>query len=160
VDSATRLAQDQRGSVSGGKIHMEANAMEQRNRGVILTLCAIGFVLVAISNLLKPVMADAQTGFVFFGTRTTGLANDFLGPLFANILLLYAIGIWWMRKFALPMGIGYAIYVIENLFLFSIFHRHDLNGPPIIFNVIFVVGAIGISVGTAMILWRRRAELS
>jgi hypothetical protein len=138
----------------------EATPMEQGKRGAILTVCAVLFALLALSNLMKPVMADAQTGFVFFGARTSGLANNILGPLFANVLLLYVIGIWWMKKFALPIGIAYAVYVIENLFLYTAIHRHDPHPPSLLFTVIFIVGAIGISTGTAMILWRRRADLT
>jgi hypothetical protein len=32
------------------------------------------YALLAVSNLLKPVLADAHTGFVFFGHRLSGVA--------------------------------------------------------------------------------------
>ena len=76
----------------------------ERKRGWFLTTVAALFILLAISNFLKPVMANAHTGFVFFGHRLSGIPNDILGPVFGLILIAYAIGIWQLRRFALPLG--------------------------------------------------------
>jgi hypothetical protein len=87
--------------------------MNERRRGTTLTIFAILFALLAISNLLKPLhVGGAQTGFVFLGTRTGGIANLILGPLFGLILAAYALGIWRMRRYALPLGYAYFAYVI------------------------------------------------
>lgn len=56
--------------------------MGQGNRGWFLTTVAVLVVLIAVSNFLKPVLASSQTGFVFLGTRLSGLWNDTLGPVF------------------------------------------------------------------------------
>jgi hypothetical protein len=46
-------------------------AMEQGKRGLALTICALGFGLLAISDLTKPLSQshDPQAGLVFFGTN-------------------------------------------------------------------------------------------
>ncbi len=76
---------------------------------------AVLFVVLAISNFLKPFHLDSRAGFVFFGVKTSGITNDILGPVFGVWLLVYAIGIWRMRRWALPLGYAYAAYVITNL---------------------------------------------
>ncbi len=89
-------------------------------RGAVLTVFAVLFVVLAISNFSKPFHLDPRAGFVFFGVKTSGIANDILGPAFGVWLLVYAIGIWRMRPWALPLGYAYAAYVITNLVLFTI----------------------------------------
>ena len=131
--------------------------MEQK-RGWFLTTVAALFILLAISNFLKPVMANAQTGFVFFGHRLSGIPNDILGPVFGVILIAYAIGIWQMRRFALPLGWGYAAYVVANGVLFSMYSTD--KPPSAMFMVATAVLGLGIPIGSAIVLTKRRAELS
>src|SRR5262245_28471614 len=87
-----------------------------------LTVFAVLFALLAVSDFLKPFQfgGPEHTGFVLFGQRTTGMTNTIVGPLFGAYLLLYAAGIWGMRRWALPMGIGYMAYVMLNLVLFPL----------------------------------------
>jgi len=84
------------------------------SRGAVLTVFAVLFVVLAISNFSKPFHLDSRAGFVFFGVKTSAIANDILGPAFGVWLLVYAIGIW-----RLPLGYAYAAYVITNLVLFT-----------------------------------------
>jgi hypothetical protein len=99
-----------------------------RERGPSLTIAAVLFALLGISNLLKPLqIGGQQTGFVFFGQRLAGTANTILGPLFGIALLAYAVGIWRMRRWALPLGWGYAGYVLVNLFLFTVRNPEGLR---------------------------------
>jgi hypothetical protein len=94
--------------------------MPQAQRGRALTIFAILFGLLAVSNLLKPFQFGGEhTGFVFFGSRLSGIANTIIGPLFGIFLAVYAYGIWNMRRFALPMAHAYATYVILNLIFFT-----------------------------------------
>lgn len=134
--------------------------MADSQRGIWLTICAICFTLLAVSNLLKPLhLLGENTGFVFFGTRLSGVANAIIGPLFGVFLLLYAAGIWTMRRFALAMAHAYATYVIINLVLWQ---SNDPNaGDPrhIAFGLVYAVVAIGVSLGAAVALTRRKAEL-
>jgi hypothetical protein len=137
--------------------------MPTSKRGRALTVFAILFGILAISNLLKPLQlgGDQQTGFVFFGQRLGGTANAIAGPLFGLYLLVYAAGIWGMRRFALPMGIAYAAYVIINLVLFP-FRTPPPPGAGVgyqVFGAVYAVIAIGVSGWAVRLLQQRRAEL-
>src|SRR5713226_10526786 len=103
--------------------------MTDRRRGAILTVFAMGFALMAISNFSKP-LSGGRGGFVLLGTRLTGVPNMIFGPLFGAILGVYAYGIWTMRKFALPIAYFYAAYVILNLILYSAKHHGELGTSP------------------------------
>jgi len=133
--------------------------MEQANRGAALTTFAILFVVLAISNFLKPLQLDAQTGFVFFGTRLTGTANLIMGPLFGIFLAEYAAAIWNMRRYALWMGSRYAIYVVLNLIFFNLKYGAGASGGWL-FAIVYLVIAVGVSSGSAYVLYRRKAELT
>lgn len=141
--------------------------MGRSRRGWFLTTVAVLFVLVAISNLLKPVLADAQTGFVFFGHRLSGLANDILGPLFGAILLTLAILIWRMQHLALPLAWIYSAYVASNVILFAIVDPGGAAVPGgvstahgrMILSVTFAAVGIGVPLATSVVLTRRKAEL-
>ena len=100
--------------------------MGQKSRGATLTILAILFALVAITDILKPLHLEGPTtGLVFFGKRLAGTPDAILGPLLGIILLIYAAGIWRMRRYALGFGFAYAIYVTINLALFQM-----RNPPP------------------------------
>ncbi len=101
--------------------------MARKSRGVTLTIFAVLFAILAISNFLKPFHLDPSAGFVFLGTKLTGAANAIMGPLFGIILLVYAYGIWAMRKFALPIAYFFCPWVILNMILFTMKNR---NAPP------------------------------
>jgi len=135
--------------------------MAQAQRGTALTVFAILFALLAISNLLKPFqLGGDQTGFVFFGQRLSGTANTIIGPLFGLFLAAYAFGIWTMRRWALPMGHAYATYVVLNLILYSFRGTYPDTVSYKIFTVVYAAIAIGVSVGAAVLLTQRKAELT
>jgi hypothetical protein len=135
--------------------------MATANRGQALTIFAILFGILAISNLLKPLqIGGAQTGFVFFGQRLSGSSNLLLGPLFGLFLLAYAYGIWNMRRFALPMSHAYALYVFLNLFLFSMRNEQPPGVGYVVFGVVYSIVALGVALGSAILLTRRKAELT
>lgn len=133
--------------------------MANAPRGRALTVVAILFALLAVSDLMKPLELSPEEGFVFFGHRLKGTANAVAGPLFGVFLLVYAWGIWGMRRWALPMGVLYAAWVIVNLVTFRLWGPVQEGVGYAIFGVVYAVVAIGVSVGTARALARRRAEL-
>jgi hypothetical protein len=139
---------------------VEDEHMPQAQRGRALTVFAILFAVLAISNFLKPLQIGEQTGFVLFGARLSGTANTIAGPLFGLFLAIYAYGIWNMRRFALPMSHAYATYVILNLILFSFRTPTPDTVGYQIFGVVYSAVAIGVSVGAAVLLTKRKAELS
>ncbi len=129
-------------------------------RGPLLTTAAVLFGVLAGSNLLKPFqILGPQTGFVLFGERLEGTANAVAGPLFGLYLLVYAIGIWGMRRWALPMAWLYALYVVVNLVLFSFRTESPPGVGYKIFGLVYMLIAIGVSGGAAWLLSRRKAEL-
>ena len=133
--------------------------MADSSRGGVLTICAVLFALLAVSNFLKPLHLDPNAGFVFLGVKTHGIANAILGPAFGALLAAYAFGIWRMRRWALPIAYAYAAYVILNLSLFSIRNAGSPGQPPPVFMAGYIVVAIGVSAGSAVLLHRRRHEL-
>ncbi|MBI3300768.1 MAG: hypothetical protein HYZ72_01620 [Deltaproteobacteria bacterium] len=135
--------------------------MAEANRGQALSIFAVLFALLAASNLLKPFQIGGdQIGFVFFGQRLTGTANAIAGPLFGLYLLVYAIGIWRMKRFALPMGHAYATYVVLNLLLFIGKNPRPPGVGSLIFGIVYAVVAVGVSCGAAYLLTKRKAELT
>src|SRR5437879_6413468 len=136
--------------------------MASEQRGPALTTFAILFVMLAVSNLLKPLqMGGAQhTGFAFSGQPTTGTAQRALRPLFGIYLLVSAVGIWRLRRFALPMGYAYAAYVIVNLIAFTVRGESQPGVGYVIFSIVYSLVAIGVSSGAALLLTRRKAALA
>jgi hypothetical protein len=133
---------------------------DSSKRGQVLTVFAILFALLALSNFSKPIQLSADQGFVFFGQRLSGFWNAVLGPLFGVFLLVYAYGIWNMKRFAMPMSHAYATYVILNLIIFSMSNPRPATAGEQIFVVVYAIVAIGVSVASAVILTKRKDELS
>jgi len=133
--------------------------METAQRGRTLTIFAVLFALLSISNFLKPLELHGA-GFVLFGRRLSGTPNAIAGPLFGAFLLTYAIGIWNMRRWAVPMAYAYATYVIANLALFRLRNTPPPGAGPMIFGLVYIAVAVGVSSGAAYLLSRRRDALS
>ncbi len=132
-------------------------------RGTFLTIAAVLFAVLAVSNLLKPMEFNADHGFVFLGSRLKGTLNMVIAPLFGLYVLIYALGIWRMKRYALLMGRVYAAYVIVNLILFQIWGPKPQGVEPLqyaLFGLLYALVAIGLSSGTAYVLGTRQAELS
>jgi hypothetical protein len=131
-------------------------------RGRALTVAAVLFAALAVSNLAKPWrLGGEQTGFVFLGERLSGTANAVAGPVFGVALLAYAAGIWGLRRWALPLGVAYATYVTLNVALFP-FRTPPPPGAGAgwrVFGLVYAAVAIGVSAGTVRLLVRRREEL-
>jgi hypothetical protein len=129
-------------------------------RGRLLSIFAVLFVLLAISDLLKPFgFEGGETGFVFLGRRLSGAANAIMGPLFGIYLLLYAYRIWRMERSALVMGYVYAAYVIINLILFNLRNPVPPGIGYLVFGIVYSIIAIGVSSGAVYLLSTRRALL-
>jgi len=134
--------------------------MARPDRGPLLSVFALLFGLLAVSNFMKPLAGKpGEVGFVFFGQRLAGTPNAIICPLFGLFLLVYAVGVWRMRRYALPMGIAYAAYVIVNLVLFNV-RDPNPNRQGLLFGVLYSLVAIGVSGGAAYLLARRRATLT
>ena len=136
--------------------------MAIKSRGATLTIFAMLLALMAISNFGKPFSDHPGVGFVFLGTRLSGLPNMIVARIFRITLAVYVYGIMAMRKFALPIGIFYAAYVIINMPLFIL--KYDgtavMQEHSWAYLVPYPFVAIGVSSGAAWLLYRRRAELA
>jgi hypothetical protein len=131
-------------------------------RGPFLSVMASLFGLLALSNSLKAVqhMVADRLGFVFFGIRFESVAaNLLLGLPFALLLAAYARGLWTMRRWVVPISIGYAFYVPTNLVLFWFFDARA-EPRPVMFIVVYLFFALGGSIGTALYLCWHRERLS
>ena len=73
-----------------------------------------------------------------------------MGPLFGFLLLVYAYGIWTMRRWALPVAYIFTGWVIVNTVLFSMKNRDDPHP-----SVVFAIGSTAIGIG---IRSRRRSS--
>ena len=125
----------------------------------LLTLCGVLFCALAISNFLKPFEFDAHQGFVFFGMRQHGTWNLVLGPLAGLFLAIYGAGVLRLRAYALPLSRIYAAYVIVNLVLWNVRMPAAAN-PSMLFGILYLVVAIGVSSGSAYLLWKNRTQLT
>ncbi|MDO8432844.1 MAG: hypothetical protein Q7S58_10605 [Candidatus Binatus sp.] len=121
-------------------------------RGWFLTVMAVLFVVLAVSNFTKAIQYKnnpAVGGLVVFGYKLQGVGiNAVAGPLFGLILLAYAFGLWRMRPWVIPLSVIYAFYVPYNLVLFWFLHT-DAR-PSVQFIVQYLAIALTGSVGTAL----------
>jgi hypothetical protein len=141
-------------------------------RGGFLTVMAFFLVLAGSVDLLKAFSKPAPpgqkmmgmdapaTGIMFLGVLHTGPSATILGVLLAAILFFYAIGIWRMKRYAITLAWSYAAYVILNVTLFIIRNPPPRTRSAILFAVVYLIGAITLTVSTAISLTRRRSELS
>jgi hypothetical protein len=131
--------------------------MANSRRGTALTVLAILFAILAVSDILKPLHLEGPTtGLIFFGKRLSGAPNAILGPILGIVLLIYAAGIWRMSRYALYLGYAYAIYVTINLILFSARNPPLTSQSEIIIGIVYIVFALALSWGTPVLLSRRQ----
>ena len=135
--------------------------MANSKRSTALTVIAILFAILAVSDILKPLHLEGPTtGLVFFGKRLSGMPDAILGPILGIFLLTYAAGIWWMRRYAMFLGYAYAIYVTINLILFSARNPPPASRGEMIFGVAYIVFALAFSWGTVVLLSRSKTDLT
>jgi hypothetical protein len=150
-------------AVLGSRTLARSFFMARHDRGPLLTAVSVLFTLLALSDIAKPLEASMETGlrpgFVLLGHRLSGMPNMIVGPLFGLYLLVYAAGIWRMRRWALPMGAVYTAYVVTNLILFTV-RDPDPWREGVLFGAIYAVVAIGVSSGALWLLARRREGLT
>ncbi len=131
---------------------MDETKSNTASRGSFLTVMAVLFVVLALSNFTKAIQYQhdpAVGGLVVFGYKIQGVgANAIAGPLFGLILLAYAYGLWKLRPWVKTLSVIYAFYVPYNLVLFWFLHT-DAR-PSVRFIVQYLAIALIGSVGTAL----------
>jgi len=137
---------------------------DKQTRGVFLSVVAVLFAVLAVSNTSKALqhLADpSHLGIVIFGIRFESvLSNVILGPLLGALLAAYAYGLWTLRPWVVPLSIFYAFYVPLNLVLFWYHHVGPDPAPPLGFMLVYFAVALTGSVGTALYLAYHRDKLA
>ncbi len=123
---------------------------------LLLRSFALLFALMALSNVLKPFAYTETTGFVLLGQRLAGTPNVIAALAFSAFLSTYAWAIWTEKKFAVTMGTTYAAYVIVNLVMWN-FRKPEGADMPMLFVIPYLISAIGVSSGAAVVL-RKHAD--
>ena len=130
-------------------------------RGTFLTVMAILFVVLAVSDFTKVLQHagnPAVGGLVILGHKfTRPIATLTLGPLFGLMLLTYAYGLWNMKAWVILIAVPYAFYVPANMVLF--WSLHQLPPPTERFIVFYLFVSLTGSVGTALYLAFRKDQL-
>lgn len=144
----------------------------RNRRGGFLTLMAVLFALGMLVDVLKALskplpsgykVAGLQmppTGIVVLGVRHAGAGTGTLALLVAAVLFFYSVGIWRMRRYALVMAWLFAAYAIVNVTLFTVRNPAPPTPGAMIFAIVYLLGAIILTLGTALVLTRRRGDLS
>jgi hypothetical protein len=144
----------------------------RNRRGGCLTVVAVLFALAMLVDVLKALskppppgytVAGLQmppTGIVVLGVRHAGAGARILALLVAAVLLLYVVGIWRMKRYALTIAWLYAAYVILNVTLFIIRNPAPPTAGAVIFTIVYLVVAITLTLSTAIVLTQRRGDLS
>ena len=120
------------------------------------------FVILAISDFTKTLqhMRNPGLGLVLLGHRLEAPgANIIAGNLFGIFLLIYAVGIFRMRAWVLPIAIVYAFWVPVNEVMFWFLHGAGQH-PTIRFIGFYLFISLGGAIGTALYLTYHRARLS
>jgi hypothetical protein len=141
---------------------VENSGTASRQRGIFLTVMAILFVVLAISDFTKALQhanEPAVGGLVILGHKfTRAFATLTLGPLVGLFLLAYAYGVWNLKQWVIPLSVFYAFYVPTNMVMF--WSLHQLNPPTVRFIVFYLFVSLTGSVGTALYLAFHRDQLS
>lgn len=132
--------------------------MDEPPRDRVFCGLAICFWLLAVSNLLKPLQFHGEGAFVLLGTRLAGGDNLPWSLAFAAYLVVYGLGLWYMKRFALGLAHAYAIYVILNSAMYWRYNPPSGSGETILAVVYTLIAMTG-SAGTAVLLSMRRDEL-
>ena len=136
---------------------------ERRERGLFLTVVAILFAVLAVSNASKALQHlgnPSHLGIVILGVRFESFASNLiLGPLLGAVLAAYAYGLWTLKPWVAPLSVVYAFYVPFNLVLFW-YRQVDPVIPPLLFIVGYLAIALTGSVGTALYIAYHRDKLT
>ena len=136
---------------------------EARQRGPFLTVMAVLFAVLALSNATKALQFErdpGHMGLVVFGSRFESFASNLiLGPLTGLVLAAYAFGLWRLRSWVAPLSLFYAFYVPVNLVLF--WYKQPVPENPSVSGILFYLAfALTGSIGTALYLAYHRDKLA
>lgn len=135
----------------------------RRRRGLFLTVMAVLFAVLALSNFTKAwqhVQNPRTLGVVIFGVRAeTFASNLLLGAGMGLVLAAYSYGLWRLRRWVAPLSVAYAFYVPLNLVLFW-YYQISPEIPPLGSILAYLAVAFTGSIGTALYLAYHRDRLA
>ena len=141
---------------------VQAVMADGRERGPFLTVMAVLFAVLALSNFTKAWQhaRDPHLGLVIFGVRSETLGTNLLfGLLLGAVLAAYSWGLWRMKAWVAPLSVVYAFFVPTNLVLFW-YRDMGPTIPPLSFIISYLVIAFTGSIGTALYLAYHRDRLA
>jgi hypothetical protein len=125
----------------------------ERERGPFLTVMAVLFGLLAVSDFTKVLQHlhdPTKLGMVVFGVRVESIAaNVVLGAVLGTVLAAYSYGLWNLRGWIVPISVVYAFWVPLNLVLFW-YRQTGPDIPPVGGLLLYLLFALGGSIGTAL----------
>jgi hypothetical protein len=134
-----------------------------RERGPFLTVMAVLFGLLSLSNFTKAfqhLRDPSHLGIVLFGVRFESFfANLVLGGLMGVVLAAYAAGVWRLQRWVIALSIAYAFWVPVNLVLFWFFQTGP-NDHSVVGILFYLAFAFTGSIGTALYLAYHRDKLA
>jgi Na+/alanine symporter len=135
----------------------------ERKRGPFLTVMAVLFAVLALSNATKALQHlqnPKVLGVVIFGVRfETVASNLILGLLTGLVLAAYSYGLWKLKPWVVPLSMAYAFYVPVNLVLFW-YRQTGPEIPPLGSILAYLAVALTGSIGTALYLAYHRDRLA
>ena len=125
--------------------------------GLTILRKAIAILLVvrASTNFGKPFSESAR--FVVLGHLLGGVWTAVVAPLFGVAIVVYAVGLWQARRWALPLGIAYAIWSTINVIAFPIVEGVPARFAPWMYGVFAVLGIAGPWVAVWLLARERRS---
>ena len=134
-----------------------------RSRGPFLTIMAVLFGVLAVSNCSKALQYlrdPSHLGIVIFGVRFESVRSNLVfGPLMGLVLAAYSYGLWKLKPWVAPLSILYAFYVPLNLVLFW-YKQTSPEIPPLGFILMYLAVAFTGSIGTALYLAYHRDKFA
>ena len=104
-------------------------------------------------------LSEERSGLVSVETGSGGQADVFLEVMPSPPkLVVYGLGLWYMKRFALGLAHAYAIYVILNSAMYWRYNPPSGSGETLLAAVYTLIAMTG-SAGTAVLLSMRRDEL-
>ena len=102
---------------------------------------AVFLVLRASTNFVKPFSDSAR--FVVLGHLLGGAWSSVVAPSFGVAMVVYAVGLWQARSWALPVGVAYALWATVNVIAFPLVEGVPARFAPWMYVLFAIPGLAG-----------------
>lgn len=121
---------------------------------VLRKVLAVSIVLRSLTNFAKPFREGSR--FVVFGSLMGGAWANVVAPLFGLGMIVYAVGLWSARPWAMPVAVAYAVWATINVVLFPLIE----GVPPQFAPWMYLLFAVPGIVAPWLAVWTLRAYSS